>query len=397
MEKRQQDQPIVFIDDAHTLGGTQTALARVIQVILSKTCIPILCICTPRTRKVIEDIVGPEPRLQFETAPSALPLNLFLFLLRLPAYWFLLRRVRRQGVRAWWLNLPDIEFCLAPLTILRLLGEDARTYIHGTGSFTFFHRAASRKRRLLSKVRDAVANQFVFQFHSIVIAASRTSQREVESRITSNAHPYINYMYHPPMDRPAHRIPPIDAHLDQPLELWMIGNVIQGHKNNWAALDVLEELARRGKTATLTLSGVGPDLDRFRQDAAQRGLSDWITYLGWVNDPCSIVPKDATVFIPSFHETMNLVAREAMQYGLRVVVSPIPIFHEWIPELLIADESSPAAFADRILTVQEIGAEKLQEMYRYTLDKFSYDIFIESFLRYTTMSVSASRSQNRID
>lgn len=381
LRDQRQDIPFVFIDDAHTLGGTQTALARTIEVVLSRTNIPILCICTARTRAFVESIIGMHPRLRFEDAPRALPLNLFAFPLRLPAFWFLLRRIRRQGVRAWWLNLADIEFGLAPLLVLRAIGEETHDYLHGTSPFLFFHRSASGRRRLLSRIRDAVANAFVFRIHSHIIVPSRSSQEEVELRITSRKRPRIDYLYLPnsstPLPSPFHAAVPSESAL---LRLWMIGNVVQGHKNNLASLDVLEQLTREGHAATLTVAGVGPDLLSFQEEAGRRGLSDRITYLGWVTDPCTVAPKDAIVFIPSFHETMNLVAREAMRQGLRLVVSPIPVFHEWIPPALIAEDFSAAAFVARILSVSRESAEHIQQMYESALDRFSVETFLNRFL-----------------
>jgi glycosyltransferase involved in cell wall biosynthesis len=387
MEPLQKSTPIVFIDDAHTFGGTQIALAWTIRLVLLKTDIPVLCICTPRTRAAIEAVNGEHPRLQFEEAPSALPLNIFTFPLRLPAYWFLLQRIRQGGVRGWWLNLANVEFCLAPLLVLRAMGENTHAYIHGTGRFAFFHRGLKRKRRLLSFVRDAVANRFVFRLHHYLITASRASQAEVESRITSRKPPYIGYLYCPPIGVSDGLFKPeAPSPEGSPIQLWMIGSVIQGHKNNLAALDVLEELARNGYPAMLTVAGTGSDLKEFENEAERRNLVGKITYLGWLSDPCSRAPKSAILLIPSFHETMNLVAREAMRYGLRLVTSPIPVFHEWIPASLIAADFSATAFAAKILEVGRMSAEELEVLYRNALDQFSDDIFIDDFLRYTNMS-----------
>jgi len=197
MTPQEENPPLVFIDDAPTFGGTQIALAWTIQIVLSRTDLPILCVCTARTRAAIEAVAGIHPRLQFQKAPAALPLNLFAFPFRLPSYWFLLRRIRRRGVEGWWLNQADIEFCLAPLLVLRAFGEVPRTYLHGTGRFAFFYQAASWKRRLLSRVRDLIADRFVFRLHSLIVAPSRASQAEVETRIANHIGPALGYLYPP--------------------------------------------------------------------------------------------------------------------------------------------------------------------------------------------------------
>lgn len=389
MTALRQNAPFVFIDDAHTFGGTQIALGWAIRVVLRQTDANVLCICTGRTRAAIEKITGANPRLSFEEAPSALPLNLVFFPFRLFHWWRLIRRVRKHEVRAWWLNLADIEFCLAPLLVLRSMGEFTRAYQHGTSPFTFFHRASSWKRRVLSKLRDAIADRFVFRLHPLLITPSRTSLDEVKNRIRSRQKPVLGFLYYPPIgeDAGARTAPSPIENLDHArhISIWMIGAISQGHKNNRAALDTLEVLEKQGYTAGLTVAGDGPDFSAFQEEANRRGLSSQISYLGWVANPCDMVPRDAVILIPSFHETMNIVAREAMRNGLRLAVSPIPIFHEWIPGPLIASSFSPESFAAKIMEVRQMRPDDLGTLYDNALAQFSDKIFIDDFLRYSNV------------
>lgn len=389
-----QNAPFVFIDDAHTFGGTQIALGWTIRVVLQHTDANVLCICTNRTRAAVERITSANPRLSFEEAPSALPLNLLFFPIRLFRWWRLIRKIRKDYVRTWWLNLADIEFCLAPLLVLRAMGEFTHAYLHGTSPFTFFHRASSWKRRALSRFRDAIADRFVFRLHPLLITPSRTSLDEVKNRIRSRQKPILGFLYYPPIGEDAESLtaPSPIENLDraQCISIWMIGSIAQGHKNNRAALDTLEVLEKQGYTATLTIAGEGPDLRAFQEEANRRELSSRISYMGWVSNPCDMVPRDAVVLIPSFHETMNIVAREAMRSGLRLTVSPIPIFHEWIPKSLIAGSFSPESFAAKILEVRQMRADALATLYRNSLAQFSYKIFNNDFLRYSSV-VSSGR------
>lgn len=377
----------VFIDDAHTFGGTQIALSWVIRTVLTETDASVVCLCTERTREAVEKINGENSRLQFEEAPRALPLNLLRFPVRILRWMHLLERVRKGGVDVWWLNLSDIEFCLAPLLVLRWMGESPRSYLHGTSPFQFFQRSSPWKRRLLSRVRDWIANRFAFQQHKLLITPSLTSLKEVESRIRSTRKPILGHLYYPPIGENATSFtPPVpldSLEESEPIRIWMIGTIVQGHKNNLAAMDVLEALAISGHRAMLTVAGAGPDLSAFQKEASRRGLSESITYLGWVKDPCELAPKDAVIFIPSFHETMNIVAREAMRIGLRLVASPIAIFHEWIPSPLIAESFAAEAFAKKILELRRMDPAALAQLYRNALDQFSNTIFLENFLRYS--------------
>jgi hypothetical protein len=160
MPSDRKQQPLVFIDDAHTFGGAQIALACGIRVILQTTEDSVVCVCTTRTRQAIQAIAGTEERLDFVECPSALPLNIISFPLRLIPFLRIVMRLRRTGVRAWWLNLSGIEFCIAPQMVLMALGETSHAWLHNTQSFAFFNGNSSRLRRWLSSIRDQIAAAF---------------------------------------------------------------------------------------------------------------------------------------------------------------------------------------------------------------------------------------------
>jgi glycosyltransferase involved in cell wall biosynthesis len=374
---------VVFIDDAHTFGGAQIALGATVAALLSETEDTIVCVCTARTWTAIQTIAGASERLHFVEAPPAYPLNLFRFPVRIPPYLRLLRRLREAHPSPiWWLNLPDIEFGLAPLIALRAMGEWPRTYLHGTTRFSPYYAAASFPRRALSRIRDFVADRLLIGLHRQVTLPSRASQQELRERLPRSGLPLLDFLY-PAMLVDLESISaPMDASQSpaRPLNLWMIGAVVQVHKNNRLALHVLQHLRGRGYTVTLTVAGIGFDLPAFQSEAEALGIGQFITYLGWIGNPCAAAPKDAVVMIPSFHETLNMVAREAMHNGLRLVVSPIPVFREWIPDVFIAASFSVQDFSDRILDVLAIPSESVAVLYTATLQPFSREAFVEGFL-----------------
>jgi glycosyltransferase involved in cell wall biosynthesis len=163
----------------------------------------------------------------------------------------------------------------------------------------------------------------------------------------------------------------------------MIGRVDYGHKNNLAALDATDILRNMGKAVELVVVGDGPDLDHFKSTTVARGLDGIVTFLGWRDDPWKSVPSDAIVLIPSWYESLNLVAREAMSHGIRLAVSPLPVFHEWIPEQLIADDFSADAFAKAIIHVHGMRSSEMRQLYGKALRKFSDVNFVESFIAYS--------------
>jgi hypothetical protein len=388
MPSDRKQQPLVFIDDAHTFGGAQIALACGIRVILQTTEDSVVCVCTTRTRQAIQAIAGTEERLDFVECPSALPLNIISFPLRLIPFLRIVMRLRRTGVRAWWLNLSGIEFCIAPQMVLMALGETSHAWLHNTQSFAFFNGNSSRLRRWLSSIRDQIADRWLFGIYSWLITPSQSSALEMLARIRGTKRPKSGHLYCPTigdLPTPNQNSEAEDCGSWGPIDIWMIGRIEYGHKNNLVALDVLEILHRAGKEAILTVLGEGPDLVDFKVQSSMRGVANRIRFLGWKTDPWKTVPRNALVFIPSFYESMSLVAREAMMRGIRLTVSPIPVFREWIPNHLIADSFSAQAFADKIFDIQSLKKKELLEIYSVALTKFSDAIFVKQFMEFTAL------------
>jgi glycosyltransferase involved in cell wall biosynthesis len=376
---------IVFVDDAHTLGGAQIAMALAIDTLLRHTRERIICVCTANTRRTVERITGQSVRLEFILAPAALPLNVFAFPFRLKPFLSIIRRLRRKGVRAWWVNLSGIEFCLAPMLILKALGQTPRGWLHNGERFAVFNKDASWKRRTVSRVRDWIADKYLFGLYPLLITPSHSSEVNIQIRMSKTARTKTGFLYPVPKkssDFACDSDAVSDRTMAEPVKLWMIGRVDYAHKNNLKALDVLELLISQGRMAFLTLAGDGPDLEDFKSRAVKRGLADKISYAGWSNDPWKMTPSDAIVFMPSLTEGMPLVATEAMLNGIRLVVSPIPPFFEGSPAQMIAADFTADSFAKKILEVHALRTEEVCRLYADALVKFSDKVFVEKFLAY---------------
>jgi glycosyltransferase involved in cell wall biosynthesis len=271
--------------------------------------------------------------------------------------------------------------------VLMAFGETSHAWLHNTQSLAFFNVRSSRWGRWLSSIRDEIADRWLFGTYSLLVTPSQSSALEMLGRIRGNKRPKSGHLYPAIGDLPTpnQNSEAEDGGSCGPIDLWMIGRIEYGHKNNLVALDVLETLHSAGKDANLTVLGDGPDLADFKLQSSMRGVAKRIRFLGWKTDPWKTVPRDALVFIPSLYESMSLVAREAMIRGICLVCSPIPVFQEWIPIRLIADSFSAQAFADKIIDVQSLKKEELLEIYSVALTKFSDDIFVRQFMAFTAL------------
>jgi glycosyltransferase involved in cell wall biosynthesis len=379
-------QPIVFIDDAHTFGGAQIALAWAIRSVLRHLPQPVVCICTAATREAIRPITGVDEKLRFIDCPPALPLNLFSFPLRLRSFYKLLAPLAREGVLIWWLNLAGIEFCLAPLFVLRFLRSRPVAWLHNNDALQFYSAKSSTSRKLVSRVRDAVANRWLFGLYPLIVTPSHAAEKALKTRFHGGSHPRTGFL-HPHvglLNGTAGHQSEKCASAEGTIDLWMIGRVEYVTKNNLAALEVLKYLHRQGKAACLTVVGDGQDMAHFRKSVEELGLSDFVKFMGWVENPWQSVPDDAILFIASVFESMSLVAREAMLYGVRMVLSPVPVFLELMPNELIAHNFDEEALVEKVGDVFALSRERVLALYAEVLQKFTEEAFVakfESFLQ----------------
>jgi glycosyltransferase involved in cell wall biosynthesis len=380
-------QPIVFVDDAHTYGGAQIALAWAIRAVLHHCSRPVICICTAATRDAIQPLTGNDQKFSFIECKPALPINILTFPLRLWSFSRLLAPLLRQGVYAWWFNLSGIEFCLAPLCILRWFGVRPIAWLHNSETFQFYTARQSATRRLVGRLRDAVANRFAFGLYKRIVTPSHATEERLKERFRRTNSPPTGFLY--PIvgleskSRDGRRNESDSA--ETRISLWMISRVEYVQKNNLACLHILKQLLDQKKSAYLTVVGDGPDMPDFRKSTRDMGLSEFVEFKGWQKSPWELVPDGGIVLIPSAFEAMPMVATEAMRQGVRMVTSPIPAFYEGSPNELIARDFSIDAFVEKVGEVSAMSREQVSALYEKALTKFADEAFVAKFKSYLQM------------
>lgn len=126
-------------------------------------------------------------------------------------------------------------------------------------------------------------------------------------------------------------------------------------KGTTVLLDAAEKLAQRGHSYKLLVGGTG-DVNAFVADIERRGLSDRVTYLGWVaGEKKTHFLAQADVFVlPSRSEGFPVSIVEAMAFGAAIVSTNIPgvvdaITHEREGLLVPPDDANALADALSVL------------------------------------------------
>jgi glycosyltransferase involved in cell wall biosynthesis len=80
----------------------------------------------------------------------------------------------------------------------------------------------------------------------------------------------------------------------------------------------------------LEIAGSGPERDKLEAAVADSGLGDHVTFLGWVRDLTTVLPRWDVFVMPSLEEGFPIAALDAMAAGLPVVATSVG----GIPELI---------------------------------------------------------------
>lgn len=131
------------------------------------------------------------------------------------------------------------------------------------------------------------------------------------------------------------------------------------HKNFEVLPAMLERLARTHPELTLRLTVRREDLPAIAAEAARRGVSERIRWLGPVRDPRELIRGARAFVMPSRLESFGLTYYEALAVGCPVVAADRDFAREACGSAaLYADADSPEQFArhvDDILTEPELA------------------------------------------
>jgi len=86
------------------------------------------------------------------------------------------------------------------------------------------------------------------------------------------------------------------------------------------ALEVLEELQRRGVDCRLLMIGDGPERKKLEAQARRSGLDGKVVFTGFLEDPAILYPQVHMAVLPSFREPFGLVVLEYYSFGIPVLV-----------------------------------------------------------------------------
>jgi len=110
----------------------------------------------------------------------------------------------------------------------------------------------------------------------------------------------------------------------QPVHILFLGNPSR-RKGVHDLIAALAMKPLRNLEWRITIAGGGADIATFREQASAAGLSDRVSFTGWVNraTTTALLESADIVTLPSYAEGMAMSVLEGMSYGLCIVCTPV--------------------------------------------------------------------------
>jgi len=143
-------------------------------------------------------------------------------------------------------------------------------------------------------------------------------------------------------------------------------------------IDVLARLQSNGTVLRAILAGDGSERGALERLAVQRGLSDVLSFPGWITDKQAFFAGIDVFCLPSHHEPFGIVLIEAMAHALPIVTTdsegPAEILHDGVDGMIVPrGDIAQLAEALGTLIAERDRAETLAaNAYRHVLA--TYDV-----------------------
>jgi glycosyltransferase involved in cell wall biosynthesis len=119
-------------------------------------------------------------------------------------------------------------------------------------------------------------------------------------------------------------------------------------------LDAIPDVHNRIPSAKFLIAGAGGEESRLRVHAAATGVSDLVTWLGWVSDPAEVLARSHLLVNTLAEEGFGMAMAEAMGFELPVVApdggASTELVEDGVTGLLFAP-NDPAALADAVVAL----------------------------------------------
>ncbi len=144
----------------------------------------------------------------------------------------------------------------------------------------------------------------------------------------------------------------------------------------------------------LIIAGDGPELSRLTKCAAELGLSDRVTFVGYQENISKLFKEIDSLVIASLYEGLSIVMLEAMAHGIPVISTPVSGARDAIIDGkngFICDDFSINALRQKLITLKTLDKNQLSGHAGKTIQtKFDIDLIADKYIHLLNIGANSA-------
>lgn len=373
---------VFFCDDAHTFGGTQIALIRLIRLLSDTGKMNLTCVLNRNNSQLIDAV----RQLDTVKVLEGYGIGKLYFLRNF--FDFAARKKVSECFAKYKpdvviINQAGIEFGLNYQAVAKRMKIPYLGWMHNPVSFNELLNSQSISRKCMSYLRDYIAEKFLFPRYKGFITVSEYAKNVLIARKVPGSK--ISTIPNSITFNEVYRydvgiVNAISRWKDKSSIIGIIGRIEFCTKGHDLLVKAALNLKEKGFAYKYIVIGNGNDQSQLEEMIKQYGLSDEFLLAGWIDDVRPLLELFDLVVVPSRHETFGLTALEAICCGTKVIGSSIQALKSILHPSHIFTSDNFVSLAGKIeQALEEPENCDTESHYQQILLKYSKEHWVESF------------------
>jgi|GEM_PF-4973971 len=312
---------LLFCDDAHTFGGAQKALKKLVELFSNENNYEVY-VAISFKNKLLYDEFSDIKNIKLIDGYQVKKFSAITSHFDKKQYKTAKKIIDNINLNVALLNLSGIEFGINYSKALKISKVPYIAWLHNSTSFTTMLSNSPIKTKILSYIRDKIADNYLINSHGSLVLVSKSSYQEMIDRgskkdcltTIENPLPYIKNS--------------ILKERDKKFIIGVFGRIQYCHKGQDQIIKLLDKYKNQLSDVIFYIYGDGPDL----QELSKNSHSNQLIIKGWTNEVTIEMQKCDLILIPSRFEGLSLVFLEAIALNKKILTSNISAFYLSHPE-----------------------------------------------------------------
>lgn len=310
---------VLFCDDAHTFGGAQKALIRLVNFFSKDNEFIVFCAISFKNKSLYQEFLKIN-NINLMSGYNVRKLSIITSHISNNNKKKALELLENINPDYTFLNLSGIEFGINYKKALNEKKIPHSSWIHNTA---YFHDMLPNK-KLQSKIRDTLSDILLINWHENLIVVSESSKYDMIKRGQKEKFLHLIENSLPDTDVLINKNTQITQ--SNKFKIGIFGRVQYIHKGQNELISLLEKYNDTLSDIEFHVIGDGEDLYDLKKNINKINSAS-VVFHGWIENTLSIMNKCDLVWMPSRFEGLSLVLLEALSLRKSVLSTNIPSFY----------------------------------------------------------------------